>query len=112
MNRIERYDIALNNFEEIFIRLPQPIYGCVAAPVSENKIFIAGGWSEEKGNSAAAYTIDVTNGKIDYLKNLPVDGWTVLPTFYINGSFHIFYQGEETDRLPDHVTYTFPVPYN
>lgn len=111
-NIIERYDITQNRFDEFKVRLPNPVYGSAVAVVSDAKIFIAGGWSEKCGNSNKAITIDLGNGQINYLSDLPLAGWTVLPTYFNNGALHIFSQGEETEGFPDHAAFPINVPHN
>jgi hypothetical protein len=83
----------------------------MASLVSDNKILICGGWSEERGNSSLGYTVDLQSGKIDYLAALNTAGWTVLPPYYFNGSFYMFQQGEETNKLPDAIIYKMNTPH-
>lgn len=90
--------------------MPNPVYGCVSTLVSDTKLLIAGGWSEERGKSSKVYTINLSNGNIEYLDDLKVPGWTVLPPFYSNSTLNIFFQGEETDGLPTQISYFLKTP--
>jgi hypothetical protein len=111
VNRIEKYDIAQDYFEELNIKLPNPVYGCFATMVNESKILIGGGWTEEKGNSSITYSLDISSGKCNYLKDIPAACWTILPVFYKYGNLHIFSIGEETDGKPDHHAYPVQIPF-
>jgi hypothetical protein len=88
VNRIERYDIFKNKYDEFNVKLPYPVYGCISTLVSDSKILIAGGWSEENGDSAKVYTINLSDGNIEYLENLKQPGWTVLPPYYRKSRSH------------------------
>jgi len=69
------------------------------------KILICGGWSDTTGYSRKVYTIDLTNGKIEYLPDLDQNCWSVLPAYYQNGSINILFTGEEIDTMPVPVSY-------
>ena len=66
---------------------------------------IMGGYSEKIGNSKSVYTIDLGNGKIANLEDLPIGCWSIMPIYLVDNAINLFFQGEETDRLPDHVVY-------
>ena len=109
---IERFDILCNRFDEFQIKLPYYAYGVAACLVSDSKIFIGGGWSEQHKNFSQSYTIDISNGQINRLSDLSLPGWTILPVYYNNGAVHIFANGEENDCFPDHMAYPINVPFN
>jgi hypothetical protein len=110
LNRIERFDIQNNKFDEFTIKMPVSVYGCFATLISDTKMLIGGGWSEEKQNSATVFTIDLSTGKIDLMNNLSTAMWTVMPVYYKFGALHMFNIGEEIDCRPDH--YYYPIQVN
>ncbi len=73
--------------------------------VSDFKILICGGWCDTNGFSRKVYTIDLSNGKVDYLPDLDQNAWSVLPAYYHNTALNILTTGEETDSMPVHVAY-------
>ena len=110
VNRIEKYDSQQNKFIEFNVKLPFPVYGCISTFVSDSKILIAGGWSEENGNSSKVYTINISNGSIELLPDLQKPGWSVMPAYYLNSTLHAFSIGEETDATPDHFAFPLKTP--
>jgi len=110
LDRIERYDINRNCFDEFKLKLQYPVYGCVSAMVSESKIIVMGGFHTKNGDSDRVYTIDLSNGNFNYLTPLKTPGWTALPYCYKNGAFHLFCDGEFENGFPIHNVYSLNVP--
>ena len=105
LDTIERYDIKNNIYNEFKVKLPVPSYGFACAMISNDEVLICGGYSQQNNNSSNVYVADLAKAYIKTLNNLPCSGWTVMPSFYFNGTMHFFIQGEETENLPDLVTY-------
>ena len=105
LDTIERYDIKNNRYDSFKVRLPLPSYGFACTMISNDEVLICGGFSEKNGNSRKVYVADLEKAYIKTLPDMTCDGWTVMPTFYFNGTLHFFIQGEETSGLPDLVTY-------
>lgn len=93
------------------VKLPFPVYGCVSVPIGETLILVCGGYNPElKCNTNQAITICLETGNIIPLEDLPFPGSSVLPIFFNRDGLHLFFQGEETKKLPDHVAYYLNIP--
>ena len=75
--------------------------------ISNDEVLICGGFNNREGNSKKVFVCDLGKAFIKNLPDLPTAGWTVMPIYYNNGSFHMLFQGEETtdEGIPDLVIY-------
>jgi N-acetylneuraminic acid mutarotase len=112
-NTIERYDIKNNLFDIFQISMPEALYGVCSFLVSNSKILIFGGFNTIKGTNYKVFTIDLSNGAINYLKNIENDLWTTLAPFYYNNSIYVISTGEEVDEdMPYIFKYPIQLPLN
>jgi len=104
---IDRYDIKNNTFCTFKVKLPVASYGFACSMISNDEVLIAGGFNNRTGNSSKVFVADLGKAFIKNLPDLPTPGWTIFPVFYRDGSFYMFFQGEETadEGLPDLVIY-------
>ena len=89
--------------------MPEALYGVSSLLASNNKILIFGGFNTIKGNNHKVFTIDLSNGAINYLKNIENDLWTTLGPFYYKNSIYVISTGEE---IEDDMPYIFQYPLN
>jgi hypothetical protein len=111
LNVIERYNVALDIYHEFQIRLKYPVYGSLVFLTSDTKLFIAGGYNNQKGSIYNAYTIDLSNGIVTDLKALSTPAWTVYQPYLENNNILMFSTGEETEGYPQIISYTIDLPY-
>lgn len=88
--------------------MPEALYGVSSFLVSNSKILIFGGFNTVKGNNHKIFTIDLSNGAINYLKNIENDLWTTLGAFYYKNSICVISTGEEVDEDMPYV-FQFPI---
>lgn len=50
-------------------------------------------------------------GLASFSYTLSKPGWSSLPGYYNNGLLHMFFTGEEKDRVPEHVSYPLAMPF-
>ena len=93
--------------------MPEALYGVCSFLVSNSKILIFGGFNTIKGTNYKVFTIDLSNGAINYLKNIENDLWTTLAPFYYNNSIYVISTGEEVDEdMPYIFKYPIQLPLN
>lgn len=104
---IDRYDIKNNIFCTFKVKLPVASYGFACCMISNDEVLICGGYNSKYGDLQTVFVADLGKAVIKNLTNLPSAGWTTMPIYYYNGSFHMFFEGEETigDGLPDMICY-------
>ena len=84
------------------------LFGCSVVPIGEYSFMILGGSNSSQGESKKVYNLNVLDGTIKILEDLPCGGWSSMNTIYHNNSVHMFFTGEENgNKLPDHVQYFF-----
>lgn len=91
--------------------MPSPLYGVASFLASDSKILIIGGFNTSTGNSDKVYTIDLSNGQLNYLENICKGVWTAMTPFYLNNTLYIISTGEETDEeMPNFYKYHVKIP--
>jgi hypothetical protein len=72
---------------------------------------ILGGKNEELGGSSKdVFSLDITDGKINYLPSLSKVLWSVLPVYFENGMLYLYYTGEENEGVPNFISYPLLLP--
>ncbi len=89
--------------------MPEALYGVCSFLVSNSKILIFGGFNTSKGNNYKVYSVDLSNGSINYFKDIEKDLWTTLAPFYYKNSIYVISTGEEVDG---DMPYIFQYPIN
>ncbi len=105
MDIIERYNISVDFWEVMNIKLPVRIE-CTSTVQSGNEMLILGGYSYDYGLMNTVFAYDYINNSMRKCNiNLLSNGWCIYQPIKQGNNIHVFFGGEE-EFPPKHIVYT------